>query len=116
MGIINSGTDFSHPDLQDSSGKTRIKSMWDQRYNSGSTVPSPFNYGIEWSESQINNNQCTHTDFQYYGHGTHVTGIAAGNGLANGTHQGIASKSDLLIVALIFLKMVPPLPTRYTTS
>ena len=107
MGIIDSGTDFSHPDLQDSTGKTRIKSMWDQRYNSGSTVPSPFNYGIEWSESQINNNQCTHTDFQYYGHGTHVTGIAAGNGLANGTHQGIASKSDLLIVALDFSKNGP---------
>ena len=107
MGIIDSGTDFTHPDFKDANGLTRIKGLWDQRYNAGSTVPQPYNYGIEWSEAQINANQCTHTDNQYYGHGTHVTGIAAGNGLANGTHEGIASKSDIVIVALDFSKNGP---------
>jgi subtilisin family serine protease len=42
-----------------------------------------------------------------YGHGTHVSGIAAGNGLANGTHEGCAPKADLVVVALDFNKSGP---------
>lgn len=107
LGIIDTGVDFKHPDLQDSLGKTRIKFLWDQVPVSGSAVPAPFNYGIEWTAAQIDANQCTHSDVPYYGHGTHVTGIAAGNGRANGKNRGIASKSDLIIVALDFNKVGP---------
>ncbi len=102
VGIIDSGTDFTHPDFKDALGNTRIKFLWDQVQITGSTIPQPYNYGIEWTDAQINANQCTHNDLPHYGHGTHVCGIATGNGLANGTHEGIASKADIVVVALDF--------------
>ncbi|MEO6303055.1 MAG: S8 family peptidase [Bacteroidia bacterium] len=102
VGIIDSGTDFSHPDFKDALGNSRIKFLWDQVPVSGSNIPQPYNYGIEWTDAQINANQCTHNDLPHFGHGTHVCGIATGNGLANGTHEGVASKADIVVVALDF--------------
>ncbi|MBA2613573.1 MAG: S8 family peptidase [Bacteroidetes bacterium] len=102
VGIIDSGTDFAHPDFKDSFGNSRIKFLWDQVQVTGSTIPQPYNYGIEWTDAQINANQCTHNDLPHFGHGTHVCGIATGNGLANGTHEGVASKADIVVVALDF--------------
>jgi len=102
MGIIDSGIDFSHPDFKNSNGTTRILYLWDQTVPTGTYSPSPFNYGKEWTSAQINASLCTHSDAPYWGHGTHVSGIAAGNAQANGTHEGIASQSDLIVVALNF--------------
>lgn len=102
VGIIDTGIDFTHPDFKNSNGSTRIQFIWDQNQTSGSTVPQPFNYGIEWTAAQINASVCTHNDLANYGHGTHVSGTAAGNGLANGFHEGIASKSDIIVVAMNF--------------
>lgn len=107
VGIIDSGTDFAHPDFKDAFGNSRIKFLWDQVPLAGSTVPQPYNYGIEWTDTQINANQCTHNDLPHFGHGTHVSGIATGNGLANGTHHGVASKADIVVVALDFNKTGP---------
>lgn len=107
MGILDSGIDFSHPDFKDSTGKSRIQFIWDQSKTSGSTVPSPFNYGIEWTKAQIDAGQCTHTDFTYFGHGTHVSGIAASNGKANGRHEGCAPKVELVVVAIDFNSSKP---------
>ncbi len=102
LGFIDTGIDIAHKDFKDAQGNTRIKFLWDQVPNSGSTVPAPFNYGIEWTDTQINANQCTHSDMPYYGHGTHVAGIGAGNGLANGTHEGCTPKADIIVVAVDF--------------
>jgi subtilisin family serine protease len=102
VGIIDTGIDWDHDDFKDASGNTRIKFLWDQVPSAGSTVPQPYNYGIEWTAAQINASLCTHNDLPNYGHGTHVSGIAAGNGLANGTHEGCASKADMVVVALNF--------------
>ena len=102
MGIIDSGIDFNHPDFKDGSGNTRIQFIWDQNQSSGSTVPMPYNYGIEWTAAQINASVCTHNDNANYGHGTHVSGTAAGNGLANGKFEGMAPKAELVVVALNF--------------
>ncbi|MGZ4098206.1 MAG: S8 family peptidase [Bacteroidia bacterium] len=107
VGIIDTGIDFNHPDFKDASGNTRVAFLWDQVPTSGSTVPMPYNYGIEWTAAQINASVCTHNDLPHYGHGTHVSGIAAGNAMANGTHMGCASLSTLVVVALDFNKSGP---------
>ena len=104
IGFIDTGIDFNHPDFKDAQGKTRIRFIWDQVPTSGSSVPSPFNYGIEWTDAQIDANLCTHNDLPNFGHGTHVAGIGAGNGKGNGTHTGVASGADIIAVAIDFNK------------
>lgn len=103
MGIIDSGIDYHHPDFQDTAGNTRIYKIWDQRDQQGPGA-MPWNYGTLWDSSSINNNTCTHNDLQYYGHGTHVSGIAGGNG--NSTNlldmSGAAPDVIFVVVALDF--------------
>ncbi len=102
MGIIDSGVDFLHPDLQDSAGRTRILKLWDQ--NAMGNAPAPYGYGYEWTKGAIDSGLCTHTDLAYYGHGTGVCGIAAGDGssVSQRDYSGVAPKSDLIVVALDF--------------
>lgn len=107
VGIIDSGIDFNHPDFKDASGNTRIKFIWDQTVATPTNSPITFGYGEEWTAPQINLGACTHSDLAFWGHGTGVSGIAAGNGLANGTHEGIASKAELIVVALDFYSAGP---------
>jgi len=102
VGIMDTGIDFNHPDFKLSNGNTRIQFIWDQGAASGSATPTPYNYGWEWTAAQINASLCTHSDMAYNGHGTHVSGIAAGNGMATGTHEGIASEADIIMVAVKF--------------
>jgi len=103
MGIIDSGIDYHHPDFQDTAGNTRIYRIWDQRDQTGPTV-QPWNYGTVWDSTQINSGTCTHNDLQYYGHGTHISGIAAGNGNAStfGDMSGVAPGAIYVVVALDF--------------
>lgn len=110
VGIIDSGIDFSHPDFKDSLGNTRIDFIWDQAVATPTVSPMPFNYGQEWTAAQINAGVCTHDDTPYWGHGTGVSGTAAGNGLGNGTHQGCASRARIIVVALDFNKAGPTIP------
>ncbi|MDE0472293.1 MAG: S8 family serine peptidase [Ekhidna sp.] len=98
VGIIDTGIDIDHPTFKDSNGKTRILSIWDQ--NKSGTAPAGYNYGVEWSSTQINNRSCTHIDEK--GHGTHVAGIAVGNGrsaLGQTDFIGMAPEADILVVA-----------------
>jgi subtilisin family serine protease len=101
-GMIDTGIDFNHPDFKDAQGNTRILYLWDQAVTNNSAAPQPYNYGREWTANDINLNLCTHTDVTYYGHGTHVAGIAAGNGLGSGKHKGVAPKANIIAVALNF--------------
>ena len=107
VAIIDSGIDYSHPDFRNEDGTTRISAIWDQ------TIPGnpPLGYdiGTLYTRDQINEALRTpmpermeivpSTDLS--GHGTHVAGIAAGNGRAsNGLYKGVASLSELVIVKL----------------
>jgi minor extracellular serine protease Vpr len=100
IGIIDTGIDISHPDFIKPDGKTRILSIWDQNI-SGTHPPISdaysFDYGHEWTQADIDNGLCTHEDRD--GHGTHVAGIAAGNGRAIGKYHGVAPEADLIFVA-----------------
>ena len=78
--------------------------MWDQLSEKGVSPEEIENsYGSEWSGLEIQNGLSQH--FDLIGHGTHVAGIAAGDGSATGRGQapyrfaGVAPEADLIVVA-----------------
>jgi subtilisin family serine protease len=103
VGIVDSGIDLTHPDFQLSNGHTRIVALWDQTSNAG-TPPTGFTYGSYWTHADIDAGLCPEVDDagnEY--HGTHVTGIAAGNGMASGgKYAGTAPAADIVFVKLDF--------------
>ena len=107
MVIIDSGIDFNHPDFKDASGNTRIKYLWDMTMPNAANTPTAYNYGQDWNNVDIDLGNCNHDPTKEWGHGTHVTSIAAGNGLAINHYEGVAPKSDIVLVALDFYKAGP---------
>lgn len=112
IGVVDSGCDFTHPCFRNADGTSRILFLWDQTLTKLATesAPAGFNYGVEYTNATINSalNQAnpftqvrSHNTDQ---HGTHVTGIAAGNGRASSKQQpafkyvGVAPEADLIIV------------------
>lgn len=109
VAVIDSGIDYAHPDFRNPDGTTRILALWDQTIPAG-RPPAGYSLGTEFDREVINlalnqptealrNAICPSRDIS--GHGTHVAGIAAGNGRASdGHYRGVAYESDLLIVKL----------------
>lgn len=129
VAVIDSGIDYAHPDFRNPDGTTRILSLWDQTIPGESvpdkaaegkegaengvrllTSPSGYFMGTEFSRETIDFALEQPTEIKRFavcpsrdssGHGTHVAGIAAGNGRASeGKYKGVAYESDLLIVKL----------------
>lgn len=99
VGVIDDGIDLAHLDFRKPNGDTRVRFLWDQSVNSANT-PQPYSYGTEWTELDINNGICTHVErVSAFGHGSHVTGTAAGNGSAIGEYAGMAPNAELVVVA-----------------
>ncbi len=96
MGFIDTGIDFENNDFRDTNDNTRILMLWDQTKSNNSFTPSEFGYGRHWNSAQINGGQCQNHD--QWGHGSTVAGTGCGNGLANGTHMGVAPESNLIVV------------------
>lgn len=98
VAIVDSGIDYAHPDFRNADGTTRILSLWDQTLD---TVydEATINRALEQPTEQLRNEICPSRDAS--GHGTHVAGIAAGNGRASGgRYRGVAFDSRLVIVKL----------------
>lgn len=106
VGVYDSGLDLTHDDFLDPSGATRVLFAWDQ---TDSTAAGPgavgghvFDYGAECTGPAIDAGDCGMLDI--IGHGTHVTGTAAGDGSATGRDQpawrfpGGAPAADLVVV------------------
>lgn len=96
--FLDSGIDYAHPDFRKADGTTRILNLWDQTLDR------------EFTEEEINAALAAPTEAERYrlvpsrdlsGHGTHVAGIAAGNGRASGgLNRGVAYESSLIVVKL----------------
>jgi hypothetical protein len=101
VGIIDEGIYAAHHDFRDPvTNNTRIKYVWDQSIVVGDTsvVPQPYNYGMEFIGDQIDTS-VLHHDSQF-GHGTHVAGIAVGNGSTVNNYKGMAPKADIIVVKM----------------
>jgi subtilisin family serine protease len=102
VGDVDTGIDIHHGDFQDPGGLTRIQGLWDQNSVAG-PPPSGFTIGREWTKSDIDGGLCTEIDNASSGHGTHVMGIAAGDGSKSTTSPyqfaGMAPKADIVMVA-----------------
>lgn len=107
IGVIDAGIDFNHPDFLDEQGNTRVLKIWDQTQSgNASRVPS-FGYGQVWDSSDINLGICTHQDQnQWFGHGSNVSGIAAGDGSSVpdsiADYSGYAPEASLAVVSIDF--------------
>lgn len=99
IGIVDQGIDYNHPDFQNPDGSTRVLRYWDHTAND-TTHPNYYELyekGIVWDSVAINNGTCTSLEVSS-AHGSTVTGMAASNGLANGTNKGFAPEADLIVV------------------
>jgi subtilisin family serine protease len=113
VGIVDTGIDIFHRAFRhtDNAGTTRILSLWDQVLSPtepGDQHPAGFGYGVVFDDEAINAalaaNKRPWRSADEDGHGTHVAGIAAGNGAQPGRghlagyYIGVAPEADLVIV------------------
>ncbi len=109
VGIVDSGLDPDHPDFLKPDGSTRLLYYWDQGRETGPAPvipPGETLFGTEWTASDIDNNLILSTD--EVGHGTHVAGIAVGDGSASDVPErqylfaGMAPLADIIFVHVEF--------------
>jgi minor extracellular serine protease Vpr len=106
--IYDTGIDWKHKDFRvaGDTTKSRILYIWDQTLTAttGETVPFGFSYGVEYTQAQIDNEidgtpAGVVREKDVNGHGTHVTGTAAGNGgTFGGQYAGMAPLADIIVV------------------
>lgn len=103
IGIVDAGLDFDHPDFQDAQGNTRVLEYWDQNMGYSFTHTPSYGYGQVYDSAEINAGICPcNEQTQYYGHGTNVTGIAAGNGQSSIDFKGVAPNAEIIVVSSNF--------------
>ena len=106
--IFDTGIDWKHFDFRKSGDttKSRILFIWDQTLTpiAGESSPSGLGYGVEYTQTQIENEfngpaRGIVREQDTFGHGTHVASTAAGNGQAfNNKYIGMAPEADIIVV------------------
>jgi len=105
IAIIDSGIDYTHPDFINDDQTSRILYIWDQ--TTDGNAPLGFRSGSEYTNEQINQALTNPNPFEILdfrdniGHGTAVSGVAAGNGsYSDGRERGMAPEASLIVVKL----------------
>ncbi len=107
VGIVDDGLAFRHLDFRKPDGGTRLLELWDQRTTGAAGVPPPnYAYGgictIAMLNGAIGGDASACTQPSVGNHGTHVGGIAVGNGQQTGNGRpayrfiGMAPEADIL--------------------
>ena len=107
IALIDRGIDYFHPDFIDENGNTRLLYLYDMINQEGANDPdNPYGVGTIFTEDEINaslkaDGSPLSTD--RYGHGTAISGIAAGNGTgtSNLAFQGVAPKAKIIVVKAV---------------
>ncbi len=98
VAVVDSGIDYAHPDFRNTDGSTRILELWDQTLD---TIYDNEDINRALEQTSLTERYAVVPSQDRSGHGTHVAGIAAGNGRASGgRYRGVAYESDLLVVKL----------------
>jgi len=98
VAVVDSGIDYAHPDFRNGDGSTRILELWDQTLD---TVYDSEVINRALEQTTVVERYAIVPSQDRSGHGTHVAGIAAGNGRASGgRYRGVAFESDLIVVKL----------------
>ncbi len=115
VATVDSGIDYTHPAFRRTDGTSRILFIWDQNLTptGGEASPAGFGYGVLYTNAQINVALAAANPFATVrhqvglgDHGTHVAGIAAGNGRGSSATQpalrfmGVAPEADIIVVAV----------------
>ncbi len=108
VAVVDTGIEWTDHDFRKADGTTRLLGIWDQTLTDPAHPPPPgFSFGAWYPRADIDAALAaggTLLTGDGHGHGTHVTGSAAGNGLetgngvAAGTFAGVAPEADLLTV------------------
>ena len=113
VGIIDFGLDYTLDDFRKPDDTTRVAFLWDQSLTPsvGEHSPSGFGYGVEYTADDIDEALKAADPFSVVrpqpepeSHGTHVAGIAAGNGRSGdatfpaGTFVGAAPEATIVFV------------------
>ncbi|MEO0557551.1 MAG: S8 family serine peptidase, partial [Bacteroidota bacterium] len=89
VGVVDSGLDVTHSDFSTGAG-TRVHFLIEYLENGGE---------LTWTKAQIDAGGVSQRDGDGGGgHGTHVTGSAAGNGTTQAAQRGVAPNADLVFV------------------
>lgn len=113
VGIVDTGLDYTHKDFliensYPTTSTSRILYIWDQTISShaGGPFPTGFSYGAQYTNAQlttkIQSGGGTINTADTNGHGTHVAGIAAGDGSETGGFKGMAPNADIIFVRTTF--------------
>jgi subtilisin family serine protease len=112
-GIVDFGFDLSLDDFRNADGSTRVAFLWDQELTpvQGEHSPAPYGYGVEYDREAIDGLLMNDPPIHMVrheplagSHGTHVAGIAAGNGRSHdpefpaGVFTGVAPGATIIFV------------------